>query len=590
MVRFLVWGVAHPPAKDRDPTTNYTLEQLRVLADKYAGKPARLMHSPEDVGEVIFAWVNEKKRRLEALFSVEGPGIAPHLARTAVAKGYYTGLSIGAEMAFDFNTFEVKKDRDPVELSLCPLRLARRGPECRVLWSNASRQQSTSDIKRKGGDDRLFDVSAEKLDTDPRMAELKKLVDMVSETKPPPPPPAQVPPTPPSPATQAPSVDPKEYEEMKKTLEALKQQEKERDVKKEAKLKAKVEEERQKRLKRGQEILASAQTSLEEMQALGHEKGVANGRAFVESIDAKLKTGDISSADLEQCGAAVTFMDCASSTVAVLIEKATETNKRLKTENTELSARAKILEEKHEEARARLDARRGGDTIQSRLAPTPAAAPPAPAAAAPTAAAAKTPAADLPPKSDRLRRLFDQIRGEETEEKTNPVVPKTEAKAAPAATPPPPPALKATRADDPQVIPGGHISVHPRYSSDVLIDKAALGAAAPPVPALPSPFKAADGTVMVPTVRALEGGGGLQEANPTFYHWIKEGSAGEDRTGMDIVNFDNLRGKRFYGASDISDKSGNWKSSREPEAMSFTATPIRQPAAAAAAGGRRIGV
>jgi hypothetical protein len=110
------------------------------------------------------------------------------------------------------------------------------------------------------------------------------------------------------------------------------------------------------------------------------------------------------------------------------------------------------------------------------------------------------------------------------------------------------------------------------------------------VPALPSPFKAADGTVMVPTVRALEGGGGLQEANPTFYHWIKEGSAGEDRTGMDIVNFDNLRGKRFYGASDISDKSGNWKSSREPEAMSFTATPIRQPAAAAAAGGRRIGV
>ena len=583
MVRFLVWGVAHPPAKDRDPTTNYSLDQLRQLASKYAGKPTRLLHSPENVGEVIVAWVNEKKRRLEALFSVEGPGLAPHLAKNAVAQGYYDGLSIGSEMGLDFDTFEVKKDRAPTELSLCPLRLARRGSECRVLWSNASRQQSPSDIKQKS-DEGLFDVSVEELDTNPKLAELKKLVEMTdaaTKAAASPPPATQ----PPAPASSA--VDPKEYDEMRKTLETLKQQEKEREAKKEAKLKAKVEEERQKRLAKATVILTSAKESAAEMLALQNADGAQAAQKIADSLEAKMKLGDVSTEDLEQSGAAVTFMHQASNTVTLMIERVAAANQQLKSQNTELTQRAKMLEQQHDEARARLDARKGTD-IGSRVSTTPVVPPvaPTPAAAAPATAPPKP--ADTP-KSDRLKRLYEQIRGEETEEKIAPTKQQQQqpAGSAPSDAPVLPPPTKATRADDPQVLPANHhITVHPRYSSDMIIDRATLGASAPPPPAMPAPFKAPDGTVVIPSARPIEIGGGVQESNPEFYRWIKQEVAGTEHTGMAWVDFENLRGKRFHGAADISDPSGNWKGVREPEAISFTSTPIRATGRPA----QRIGV
>lgn len=594
MVRFLVWGVAHPPAKDRDPTTNYSLDQLRTLASKYAGKPTRLLHSPENVGEVIVAWVNEKKRRLEALFSVEGPGLAPHLAKNAVAQGYYDGLSIGSEMGLDFDTFEVKKDRPPTELSLCPLRLARRGSECRVLWSNAARQQSRPDIKSKAADDGLFDVRAEELDTNPKLAELKKLVDMAeaaTKAAAPSPPAAAAAPQPAAAAV----VDPKEYDEMRKTLEALKQQEKEREAKKEAKLKAKVEEERLKRLAKAKVILDSAKDSAAEMLALQNAEGAQAAQKIADSLEAKMKLGDVSAEDLEQHGASVTFMHQATSTVAMLIEQVAKTNENLKNENRELSQKAKVLEEKHEEVKARLDARKGSD-ISTRVGFTPApatASASAPATAPAPAAAAAAKQEEAPAKSDRLKRLFDRIRGEETEEKSNPVAQKqtpaaSPAKPAAAATDQQAPALKPARADDVQVLTGSHITVCPLYSSDDIIDRKTLGVAAPAPPVMPAPFKAPDGTVVIPASRHVEIGGGLQEANPEFYQWIKQEVAGHEHTGMDRVDFEGIRGKRFHGAPDISDPSGNWRGMREPEAYSFSAAPVRVAAGPAAA--RRIGV
>lgn len=68
---------------------------------------------------------------------------------------------------------------------------------------------------------------------------------------------------------------------------------------------------------------------------------------------------------------------------------------------------------------------------------------------------------------------------------------------------------------------------------------------------------------------ALPEGSGMQKFQPEMYHEIRSTYATNPRKGMDRVDFDNFKGKTFYGKGkngelDDSDNSGSWNSVREP--------------------------